>query len=102
MMGEIVTRNMSNKTTANKKRNCCILLDLFHQYTDQMVNSVAIPPAVLTTLVPKPGNGHNPILTIYFPQVHRQCMLLCTSQPSKGAIFPAKTDILDSRQVRFN
>jgi len=67
-----------------------------------VVNSVAIPPAVLTTLVPKPGNGHNPILTTYFPQVHRHFMLPCTSQPSKGAGFPAKTDRLDSRQARFN
>ena len=30
MMGEIVTRNMKSKAIANKKRNCCILLDLFH------------------------------------------------------------------------
>ena len=76
-------------------------------YTDKLttghvVNSVAIPPAVLTTLIPKPGNGHNPILTTYFPQVHRHCMLPFTSRPSKGAIFVAKTDIFDSRQVRFN
>ena len=33
MMGEIVTRNMQSKAIANKKRNCCILLDLFHHYT---------------------------------------------------------------------
>ena len=32
MMGEIVTRNMYSKANANKKRNCCILLDLFHHY----------------------------------------------------------------------
>ena len=32
MMGEIVTRNMSSKAIANKKRKCCILLDLFHHY----------------------------------------------------------------------
>ena len=32
MMGEIVTRNMKSKAIANKKRNCCILLDLFHYY----------------------------------------------------------------------
>ena len=32
MMGEIVTRNMSSKAIANKKRNCCIFLDLFHNY----------------------------------------------------------------------
>ena len=32
MMGEIVTRNMWCKAIANKKRNCCILLDLFHHY----------------------------------------------------------------------
>jgi hypothetical protein len=61
-----------------------------------VVNSVA----VLTTLIPKPGNGPNPILTTYFPQVRRHCTLLCTSQPSKWATFPATTDILDSRQVR--
>lgn len=70
--------------------------------TGHMVNSVAIPPAVLTTLIPKPGNGHNPILTTYFPQIHRHCILPCTSQPYKGASFPAKTDIFDFRQVMFN
>jgi len=32
MMGEIVTRNMQSKAIANKKRNCCFLLDLFHHY----------------------------------------------------------------------
>ena len=36
MMGEIFTRNMQSKAIANKKRNCCILLDLFHQYTQKM------------------------------------------------------------------
>jgi hypothetical protein len=70
--------------------------------TGHVVNSVAIPPAVLTTLVPKPGNGHNPTLTTYFPQVHHHFMLSCTSQPSKAAGFLAKTDTFDSRQVRFN
>ena len=30
MMGGIVTRNMSSKAIAKNKRNCCILLDLFH------------------------------------------------------------------------
>jgi len=28
--GETVTGNMYSKAIANKKRNCCILLDLFH------------------------------------------------------------------------
>ena len=32
MMGETVTRNMYSKAIANKKRNYCILLDLFHHY----------------------------------------------------------------------
>ena len=32
MMGEIVSRNMWSKAIANKKRICCILLDLFHHY----------------------------------------------------------------------
>lgn len=67
-----------------------------------VVNSVAIPPAVLTVLIPEPGNGHNPILTTYFLQVYRHCMLPCTSHPSKGASFAAETDILDSRHIRFN
>lgn len=49
--------------------------------TGHVVNSVAIPPAFLTTLVPKPGNGHNPILTTHFPHVQRHFMLSCTSQP---------------------
>ena len=30
MMGGIVTRNMQSKAIAKNKRNCCILLDLFH------------------------------------------------------------------------
>ena len=58
-----------------------------------VINSVAIPPVVLTTLIPKPGTGRNLILTIYFPQV-RHCMLPCTSQPSNGASFRAKTDLI--------
>jgi len=29
-MGGIVTRNMWSKAIAKNKRNCCILLDLFH------------------------------------------------------------------------
>jgi len=32
MMGGIVTRNMKSKAIAKNKRNCCILLDLFHYY----------------------------------------------------------------------
>ena len=39
MMGEIVTRNMQSKAIANKERNCCILLDLFHQNQKEMFNS---------------------------------------------------------------
>jgi hypothetical protein len=58
-----------------------------------VINSVAIPPVVLTTLLPKPGTGGNPILTTYFPKVHRHCMLPSTSQPSIVANFPAKTHI---------
>jgi len=30
MMGGIVIRNMYSKAIAKNKRNCCILLDLFH------------------------------------------------------------------------
>jgi hypothetical protein len=70
--------------------------------TGDVVNSVAIPPVVLTTLLPKPGTGGNPILTTYLQKVHRHFMLPCTSQPSTAASFPAKTHMLDSRQVRFN
>ena len=33
MMGGIVTRNMQSKAIAKNKRNCCILLDLFHYQT---------------------------------------------------------------------
>ena len=32
MMGGIVTRNMQSKAIAKNKRNCCILLELFHHY----------------------------------------------------------------------
>ena len=38
MMGETVTQNMYSKAIANKKRNCCILLDLFHHYTHPYYN----------------------------------------------------------------
>ena len=36
MMGGIVTRNMQSKAIAKNKRNCCILLDLFHYYVQHI------------------------------------------------------------------
>ena len=51
MTGEIVTRNMYSKAIANKKRNCCTLLDLFHQYNpsemDNPLPDVTAPDTAL-------------------------------------------------------
>jgi len=38
-MGGIVTRNMQSKAIAKNKRNCCILLDLFHYYSLSVVET---------------------------------------------------------------
>ena len=46
MMGGIVTRNMQSKATAKNKRNCCILLDLFHYnfISYQFISLSIFPP----------------------------------------------------------
>ena len=36
MMGGIVTRNMYSKAIAKNKRNCCILLELFHYWSGEL------------------------------------------------------------------
>ena len=48
-MGGIVTRNMYSKAIAKNKRNCCILLDLFH-YLRKVSEKPAVPAF-------KPGAG---------------------------------------------
>ena len=59
MMGGIVTRNMQSKAIAKNKRNCCILLDLFHYVqggsnmtgTDLCVNKPHMSRSYLNHLV---------------------------------------------------
>jgi hypothetical protein len=56
----------------------------------------------LSTTNTKPATGYNPIFTTCFPKIHHNCKLPRISQPSSGASFPARTDILDPRCVMCN